>query len=141
MVLQRGEDHTSHRTRPNWEPKCRPDLRQVEHSHARFVPRSWTRACWCASVAGLPLRFKLPHTLPAAVLARNGKGYGAVEEAAVELARCREHCLIHRCSRDCGILGQTRFGYGHASPALIYAGALQGDKERPGARSVILASP
>lgn len=83
-----------------------------------FVPRPWTRACWCASAARLPLRFKLPHTLPAAVLARNGKGYGSVEEAAVELARCRKHGLIHRCSCDCWILGQTRFGYRHASPGL-----------------------
>jgi len=58
-----------------------------------FVPQPRTRACWCASVAYLPLRFKLSQTLP----------------------RCREHCLIHRCSRDCGILGQTRFGYGHRS--------------------------
>jgi hypothetical protein len=81
-----------------------------------FVPRSWTRLCGCASVARLPLRFKLSQTSPTAVPARNGPGYGTVKETAAEPTCDCEHFLIHRCSRDYGMLGQTRFGYGHASP-------------------------
>ena len=81
-----------------------------------FVPRSWTRLCGCASVARLPLRFKLSQTSPTAVPARNGPGYGTVKEKAAEPTCDCEHFLIHRCSRDYGMLGQTRFGYGHASP-------------------------
>ena len=58
-----------------------------EHLYYRYYRPAQINCTRRRHVVLLPWYFELSQALPAPILAFNGPGYGAMEEAAVELAR------------------------------------------------------